>query len=118
MEYITGDFFNDPLPPADLYSLGRILHDWADEKALGLLRKIAAALPDGGGVLIAEILLDEDRTGPVSGLMQSLNMLVCAEGRERTLSEYTALLGAAGFGEVQGVRTGAPLDAILARVAR
>jgi acetylserotonin N-methyltransferase len=115
IEYITGDFFVDPLPPADLYALGRILHDWRDEKALELLRKVRGALPSGGGVLIAEILLDEDRTGPLSGLMQSLNMLVCTEGRERTFSEYRALLVEAGFRDVQGVRTGAPLDAILAR---
>ena len=36
---IAGDFFVDPLPPADLYSLGRILHDWSDEKSLGYSRK-------------------------------------------------------------------------------
>jgi acetylserotonin N-methyltransferase len=47
--------------------------------------------------------------------MQSLNMLVCTEGKERTVSEYRALLEDAGFVDVQGLRTGAPLDAVLAR---
>ena len=42
---IAGDFFTDPLPEADLYSLGRILHDWSDEKIHRLLAKIYAALP-------------------------------------------------------------------------
>jgi acetylserotonin N-methyltransferase len=46
--------------------------------------------------------------------MQSLNMLVTTEGRERTLGEYTQLLRAAGFREVAGRWTGTPLDAILA----
>jgi acetylserotonin N-methyltransferase len=46
--------------------------------------------------------------------MQSLNMLVVTEGRERTLSEYRALLEEAGFTSVEGRITGAPLDAILA----
>jgi acetylserotonin N-methyltransferase len=46
--------------------------------------------------------------------MQSLNMLVCTEGRERTLSEYSALLREAGFGQVSAQTTGTPLDAILA----
>jgi acetylserotonin N-methyltransferase len=46
--------------------------------------------------------------------MQSLNMLVCTEGKERTLGEYRALLEAAGFVNVQARRTGAPLDAVLA----
>jgi acetylserotonin N-methyltransferase len=56
----------------------------------------------------------EDRSGPVSTHMQSLNMLVCTEGRERTLSEYYRVLAAAGFANVSGRVTGAPLDAILA----
>lgn len=52
--------------------------------------------------------------GPVPANMQSLNMLVVAEGRERTLEDYSRLLRTAGFAEVAGRRTGAPLDAILA----
>ncbi len=115
VEWTAGDFFRDPLPEADLFALGRILHDWSEEKIRPLLEKIRERLPPGGGVLIAETLLDEDKSGPVPALMQSLNMLVCTEGRERSLSEYRALLVAAGFRQVEGVRTGAPLDAILAR---
>jgi acetylserotonin O-methyltransferase len=108
---IAGDFFTDPLPEADLYHLGRILHDWSEEKIAKLLAKINAALPPGGGLLIGEKLLDENY---VAGHMQSLNMLVVTEGRERTAAEYEALLRAAGFGSVESKRTGAPLDATLA----
>ncbi len=113
-ELIAGDFFNDPLPPADLYALGRILHDWSEEKIRRLLDRVCAALPEGGGLLIAEKLMNEDRTGPLAANMQSLNMLVCTEGRERTLSEYATLVREAGFSEVSGRVTGAPLDAVLA----
>ncbi len=111
----AGDFFRDPLLPTSLYALGRILHDWSDSRCLELLRRVRSALLPGGAVLIAEKLLDEDRCGPVSAAMQSLNMLVCTEGRERTESEFRSLLEAAGFPEVEARRTGAPLDAILAR---
>ena len=45
--------------------------------------------------------------------MQSLNMLVCTEGRERSLKEYAELLEPAGFEAPSGRRTGTPLDAIL-----
>ena len=110
-EVVAGDFFTDPLPEADLYVLSRILHDWSEPKIRLLLRKIHDALPRGGGLLIAETLLDE-RAVPAH--MQSLNMLICTEGRERTLNEYSALLKEAGFGSVEGRRTGALLDAILA----
>lgn len=114
IELMEGDFFRDELPEADLYAVSRILHDWSDEKAAALLVKIYRRLPARGGLLIAEKLLAEDKSGPVPALMQSLNMLVCTEGRERTLGEYRALLEAAGFRDVQGRVTGAPLDAVLA----
>jgi len=111
---VAGDFFADPLPAGDLYAVGRILHDWSEAKIVALLDKVHAALPEGGGLLIAERLLNEDRCGSVTTQMQSLNMLVCTEGRERTLSEYSALLRGAGFREITGKVTGAPLDAMLA----
>jgi acetylserotonin N-methyltransferase len=114
IDSMGGDFFRDDLPEADLYSLGRILHDWPEERILVLLGKICEALPAGGALLVAEKLLDEDKSGPTPAHMQSLNMLVCTEGRERTLTEYAGLLLAAGFATVEGRRTGAVLDAVLA----
>jgi acetylserotonin N-methyltransferase len=108
---IAGDFFTDPLPEADLYSLGRILHDWPDHKCSQLLARIHAALPPGGGLLIAEKLLEPHY---VSAHMQSLNMLVAAEGRERSASEYAALLRSAGFSKVDSRVTGVLVDATLA----
>ena len=114
VEVVAGDFFTDPLPEADLYALGRIVHDWAEEKVLRLLGRVYDRLPAGGALLIAEKLLDDDRAGPSWALMQSLNMLVCTEGKERTLAEYEGLLKQVGFAEVLGCRTASPLDAVLA----
>jgi acetylserotonin N-methyltransferase len=114
LRVLAGDFFVDPLPAGDLYALGRILHDWTEEKILRLLRRIYEHLPSGGAVLIAEKLLTEEKNGPLWAQMQNLNMLLCTEGKERTLTEYEALLVQAGFREVQGCRTSAPVDAILA----
>src|SRR5689334_6706880 len=72
LHFTAGDFFTDDLPPGDLYALGRILHDWDDVKIRRLLEKIHAALPAGGALLIVEALLDDDHSGPVYALMQSL----------------------------------------------
>ena len=105
----AGDFFTDPLPPADLYACGRILHDWSDDKINTLLRKIYDSLPPGGGFLIAEKLLEN-----TAAHMQDLNMLVVTEGRERTADEYAALVQRAGFSTVESRRTATPLDATLA----
>lgn len=109
-----GDFFSDELPPADLYAVGRILHDWSEVKVHRLLERIVAALPSGGGLLIAEKMLVDDKTAPRWALMQSLNMLTCTEGKERSLPEYVLLLSQHGFHSIRGCRTSGPLDAILA----
>ncbi len=114
IEVIAGDFFADELPEADLYALGRILHDWSEEKCVALLTRIIDRLPAGGGLLVAEKLVDEDRRGPTWAHMQDVNMLLCTEGRERTLSEYEEMLRRVGFAEVRGAHTGAPTDAVLA----
>jgi acetylserotonin N-methyltransferase len=114
IDVVAGDFFVEPLPPGDVYALGRILHDWTEAKILALLRRIHDALPAGGAVLIAEKLLNDERNGPRWAQMQSLNMLTCTEGKERTLGEYAALLEHCGFRNVEGRVTSSPLDAVLA----
>jgi acetylserotonin N-methyltransferase len=114
IDLLAGNFFRDELPEADLFAMSRIVHDWSEDKVQTLLSKIYRRLPAGGGILLAEKLLNEEKTGPTSAQLQSLNMLVCTEGKERTLGEYRRLLEDAGFQMVQGVRTGSPLDAILA----
>jgi acetylserotonin O-methyltransferase len=114
IEIIAGDFFSDELPEGDIYSLGRILHDWTEAKGLALLRRIHDRLPSGGALLIAEKLLDDDKNGPRWAVMQNLGMLLYTEGKERTLSEYKTLLDQVGFGDVKGATTPSPLDAILA----
>lgn len=115
IQFAAGDFFHDPLPTADLYALGRILHDWSDDKVLSLLGRVHQALSPGGAILIAEKLLRETRDGPDVAQMQDLNMLLCTEGRERPLSEYANLLAQAGFIDVQATTTTTPLDALLAK---
>ncbi|KAG7241660.1 hypothetical protein INR49_025125 [Caranx melampygus] len=67
----------------------------------------------GGAVLLVEALLHEDGSGPLTVQLYSLNMLVQTEGRERTATQYAALLTAAGFTNVQHRLTGKIYDAVL-----
>ena len=114
IDVVGGDFFADELPKGDLYTLGRILHDWSEPKILKLLQRIYDALPVGGAILVAEKLLHHDKAGPEWAVLQSLNMLICTEGKERTLAEYETLLTQVGFTNVTAVRTGSPLDVVMA----
>lgn len=73
----------------------------------------------GGCLLIAEAFLDKDKTGPKSVLLQSLNMLVQMEGRERTAEEYKEILRERGFVDIETkkLESSAGSDAILCRKA-
>ncbi|XP_071994002.1 acetylserotonin O-methyltransferase isoform X2 [Engystomops pustulosus] len=115
IHFLEGDFFNDPIPEADLFVLARIIHDWTEEKCLNLLRKIYQSCRPGGGVLLVEVLLNEDRSGPLTSQLFSLNMLIQTEGRERTPTEYTKLLADSGFRDIEAKVTGKLYDVILAR---
>ncbi|XP_060919108.1 acetylserotonin O-methyltransferase 2 isoform X3 [Labrus mixtus] len=51
----TGDFFSGEIPPADLYVLARIIHDWPEEKCLTLLKKIFDTCKPGLGLLDSDL---------------------------------------------------------------
>jgi len=42
----AGDFFIDPLPPADVITMGMILHDWNLDRKMHLIKSAYDALPD------------------------------------------------------------------------
>lgn len=110
----AADFF-EPLPVnGDAAVLARVIHDWDDDKAVRILRNVRGALPKGGRVYLVEMLADED--GTFGGLC-GLHVLVTTGGRERTVSEYGALLDEAGF-DLDDVRTMAALPSVLVGVAR
>jgi O-methyltransferase domain/Dimerisation domain len=80
LSFTAGDFFADPLPEADVYVMGHILHDWdGDEKRL-LLKKVYEALPDGGALIVYEAIIDDERRNNPFGLLMSLNMLIETPG--------------------------------------
>ncbi|NXK89073.1 ASML protein, partial [Formicarius rufipectus] len=108
--FVSGDFFKDSLPEADLYILSRVLHDWPDEKIHVLLSKISALCRPGNALLVAETVLDEQKTHPSRAVLQSLSM---TEGKQRSGYEYKELLEKYRFTDVQIKITGNLLDAVL-----
>jgi hypothetical protein len=96
VELIAGDFFRDALPAADAYVLMDLLHDWDDADAARILAAVRAAAPADARLLIVETLVAET-PGPHFGKTLDIIMLAVTGGRERTRSQYTALLATAGF---------------------
>ena len=96
-----GDFFNGPLPAADVLIMGHILHDWDLDTKRMLLAKAYAALPAGGALIVHEMLIDDDRRKP-TGLLSSLNMLIETPGGfDFTGADCRGWMRAAGFRETR-----------------
>jgi ubiquinone/menaquinone biosynthesis C-methylase UbiE len=110
-ECIAGDFFVD-VPPADgIVVLKSVLHNWDDAKAGAILRTCRRAMQPEARLLILERVIAGGSAGADAALFD-INMLVVAGGRERTESEYRALLSAAGFRLTRVIATASPLSVI------
>lgn len=109
---VGGDFFAD-VPAADLYLLKHILHDWSDDQCKTILANIARRIEPNGRVLVIEMVIPDD-SSPSAAQLMDVNMLVMLPGRERTVSQYAALLAAAGLSLVDVRPTHSPMSVIVA----
>ncbi|HEY3242408.1 MAG TPA: methyltransferase [Phycisphaerae bacterium] len=92
------DFFEQPLPKADVVIMGHILHDWDLPTKQLLVRKAYEALPPGGALVVFEALIDDERRSNACGLLMSLNMLIETRGGfDYTGSDCAEWMRAAGF---------------------
>ena len=94
----SGDFFKDPLPEADLITMGMILHDWNLERKMHLIRSAHDSLPEGGALVAIEALIDDARRENLFGLLMSLNMLIeFGDAFDYTGADFRKWCGEAGF---------------------
>lgn len=101
--YAPGSFLTDRPPAADAYVFARVLHNWNDEAARGILRRVRQSAEPGARVVIVDDVLTEGSEYQ-NGKFLDLQMLVILGGRERTATEWRALLADAGF-EVESTHT-------------
>jgi 3-hydroxy-5-methyl-1-naphthoate 3-O-methyltransferase len=108
---VVGNFFADATYPAghDLILLSMIMHDWSEEDDRQILRKCYDALPSGGAVVICELLVNDEKTGPAAAALMSLTMLIdTRDGRNYTAQEYASWLKDTGFRKIRTIRFKAP----------
>lgn len=91
-----GSFFDELPAGCDRYLLLAVVHDWDDDEAAALLRRVGEALPAGGEALVVENVLPE-RPRDEFVAASDLLMLVLASGRERTLAQFEALFARSGL---------------------
>jgi len=102
VRFRPGNFFNDPLPKADVIMMGHILHDWNLEEKKMLIRKAYEALPPGGAYIAYDAIIDDDRRTNAFGLLMSLNMLIeTSGGFDYTGADCMGWMKEAGFRETR-----------------
>jgi precorrin-6B methylase 2 len=111
----SGSFLTDPLPKADVITMGMILHDWNLERKMHLLTAAYDALPDGGALVVIENIIDDARRENVFGLMVSLNMLVeFGDAFDFTGADFTGWCKKVGFRKVEIMPLAGPASAAIA----
>jgi hypothetical protein len=109
-----GDLFTPP-PPAELYLLASVLHDWDDDHAARILAALGHSATKDARLRIFEMLLPTDAT-PHRAKMSDVLMLLMFDGaRERTVGQYRELLEGTGWQLEQVVASPGPMSVLQAR---
>jgi hypothetical protein len=109
------DFFREPLPKADVITMGMILHDWNLEKKMQLIQAAYDALPSGGAFAAIENLIDDERRTNAFGLMMSLNMLIeFGEAFDFTGRDFDGWCRKIGFRRTEVIPLRGPASAAVA----
>lgn len=112
---VSGDFFADELPKADVICMGNILHDWSEAQKLVLLEKAYQSLPEGGVLIAIENIIDNERQQNAFGLMMSLNMLIeTPEGFDYTAAAFDRWATKTGFKRTEILPLAGPTSAAIA----
>lgn len=92
------DMFRDQWPSGfDYVFMAGILHDWDLESREYLVQQSFRALNPGGKILIYELLLNEEQSGPLNAALMSLAVMYVVKGKQFRSSELQGLLQQQGF---------------------
>jgi SAM-dependent methyltransferase len=112
---VSGDFFQNSLPNADVITMGMILHDWNLEKKMKLIRAAYDALPPGGALIAVEALIDNARRENVFGLLMSLNMLIeFGDAFDYSAADFEKWCRKVGFTRFEVIHLAGPSSAAIA----
>jgi len=115
VDVVSGDFFNDALPKADVITMGMILHDWNLEKKKHLIRLAYEALLENGAFVAIENLIDDERRHNAFGLLMSLNMLIeFGDAFDFTGADFKEWCTEAGFTRFEILHLAGPCGAAIA----
>ncbi len=100
MQFQSGDLLGS-LPAArserDVYLLSAVLHGFDDATCVCMLQNLASAIGTSGArIAIMEMILPEMKAD-IAGASFDMQMFMGTRGRERTLGEWTSVIGRSGL---------------------
>jgi hypothetical protein len=111
----SGDFLKDPIPSAEIITMGNILHGLTEESKISLIKKVYDTLPEGGVFMVIENIIDDERIKNTFGLLMSLNMLIeNGDGFDFTPNDFENWTKTAGFKKTELVPLAGPTSAAIA----
>ncbi len=115
-KFIEGDILDVDFGNGyDVATLGHILHSEGEERSRKLLKKTLNALNSGATIVIAEWLVNDERTEPLPSLLFSVQMLVNTEqGDTFSFNEIKSWLEEAGFKNARTLEAPGPSPLVLA----
>ena len=97
IEFVEHDFFTpQPVKDADVYLLRAIIHDWADEDAVRILKELTKVMKVDSRIVIMDVVLPTPGTSSLTfeaALRQKdLTMRQVFNGKEREVEDWHALI--------------------------
>ena len=90
--------FTDAWPTGfDVHLISNVLHDWDEEAVRELLAKSHAALPAGGSLIVHDVHINAEKTGPLHAAEYSALLMNITEGKCYSVGEMRGYLGELGF---------------------
>jgi len=112
---VAGNMFTEELPGGyDLHFISNVLHDWNEPTVRSLLAKSAKALESGGMLVIHDVHINEDKSGPLPNASYSALLMHSTEGKCYSLSELYPMLREFGFKDLRFTETAADRSLITA----
>lgn len=92
----SGDMFSSVPESVDAYIMKHIIHDWADDRCIQLLKACRKGVNPGGKLLVVDSVIQPGNDFS-PGKFLDLQMLIFPGGRERTEKQFRDLFAASGW---------------------
>jgi len=100
-----GDMFTSIPDGFDIHLFSHVLHDWNDEQNSILIQNSFDSLNQGGIIMIHDVHINPDKSGPLSAAEYSVLLMFSTSGKCYSITELTEIMRSAGFVHIKEIKT-------------